>query len=262
MGAVIDDLPRWAVMWLIALAMYAVLKLLTMLTTPASTPRWKRAAYLFAWPGMDAHAFLTRPGDRPTIGEWLFAAVKLSAGVALIGLAILCRDTVSDMARGWLGMIGIVFTLHFGLFHLLSCVWRRMGCDARPLMNWPVLATSLAEFWGQRWNRAFRDLTYRYLFRPLVRWGPVRATLTGFLVSGLVHELAITVPAGGGYGGPTVYFLIQGVGLLAERHPRMRHVRGRVLTFAVLVAPAYWLFPPPFIERIVIPFMDFLGSPS
>src|SRR5206468_39151 len=113
---------------------------------------------------------------------------------------------------------GLVFMLHFGIFHLLSWFWRSRGYNAKPLMNWPILATSVADFWGRRWNTAFRDITHRYLFRPLQKsWGPRAAVLGGFGVSGLIHELVISVPAGGGYGLPTLYFLLQGCALLAER---------------------------------------------
>jgi len=80
------------------------------------------------------------------------------------------------MLAGWLGMIGIVVTLHFGIFHALSCLWRRASVEARPLMHAPLASTSLSEFWGRRWNTAFRDLTHRFLFRRSppgwVRGGP------------------------------------------------------------------------------------------
>ena len=72
-----------------------------------------------------------------------------------------------DLLRGWVGMVGIVFVLHFGIFHLLSLAWQTLGVSAKPIMDWPIKATSVSEFWGQRWNLAFRDLTHRFLFRPL-----------------------------------------------------------------------------------------------
>jgi D-alanyl-lipoteichoic acid acyltransferase DltB (MBOAT superfamily) len=70
-------------------------------------------------------------------------------------------------AIGWIGMIGLLLILHFGVFHLTSCWWRSVGVEARPLMNRPQAATSLSKFWGRRWNTAFRDLIHRFLFRRL-----------------------------------------------------------------------------------------------
>jgi alginate O-acetyltransferase complex protein AlgI len=139
--------------------------------------------------------------------------------------------------------------------------------DARPLMNRPLASVSLAEFWGQRWNKAFRDLTHRFLFRPLTNRSGVRAGIAGgFLFSGLVHDLVISVPAGGGYGGPTLFFAAQGIGILVERgRPGQalrlgQGTRGWLFVTLCLILPAPLLFHPPFVERIVVPFMDSLGA--
>ena len=193
-------------------------------------------------------------------------------GIVLIGVALLfgvARLVAprSPYAAGWVGMAGIVMVLHFGIFHVLSCAWRRAGVEARPLMNRPVVSVSLGEFWGRRWNTAFRDLTHRFLFRPLTRRIGVRAGIAGgFLFSGLVHELVISVPAGGGYGGPTLFFTVQGLGILVERSRSGRGIglaqdgRGWLFTMLVLVLPAAGLFHPPFVERIVVPFMQSLRA--
>jgi D-alanyl-lipoteichoic acid acyltransferase DltB (MBOAT superfamily) len=164
-------------------------------------------------------------------------------------------------------MIGLVLTLHFGAFHLLSCAWREAGIEATPLMRGPIRSASLAEFWGRRWNTAFRDLTHRFVFLPLsARLGPRAAVLAGFVVSGVVHDVVISWPAGGGYGGPTVYFMAQAVGLLGERTVAGRRLglgrgwRGRGFTMVVLVAPLPLLFHVPFVTRVVVPFMDTLGA--
>lgn len=261
--------PAWAVMWALAGGIYAACKVLTWWRTPVTgVPAWRQAAYLLAWPGLDATAFLTRgPERRPTAGEWLTAGLKCAIGVTLFfGVARLAAPP-SRYAAGWIGMIGIVMALHFGLFHLLSCFWRARGIEARPLMQAPLRATSLGEFWGRRWNTAFRDLTHRFLFTPLAaRLGPRGAIAGGFAFSGLVHDVVISVPSRGGYGGPTLFFALQGVALLAERSAPGRRwglgrgAIGRTFTFAVLLLPVYWLFHPPFVERIILPFMTALGA--
>ncbi len=157
-------------MWSLAFAIFCGCKWLTWRRTPArGGPAWRSVGYLAAWPGMDAARFLDpRSSPRtPTPGEWLFASGKLALGAAvLFGLARLVPAEF-PYAVGWAGMVGIVMALHFGAFHLLSCAWRRAGVDASPLMDRPLASTSLGEFWGRRWNTAFRDLTHRFLFRPL-----------------------------------------------------------------------------------------------
>lgn len=133
-------------------------------------------------------------------------------------------------------------------------------------MNRPLVSESLGEFWGRRWNTAFRDLTHRFLFRPLTRRIGVRAGLAGgFVFSGLVHDLVISWPAGGGYGGPTLFFAIQGVGMLVERS-RFGHgvglghgVRGWLFAMLTILLPAPLLFHTPFVDGIVVPFMHFMG---
>jgi hypothetical protein len=264
--------PAWAAMWAIAAAVFAGCKWLTWRRTPAPhAPAWRHAAYLFAWPGLDAKAFLDpRPlpkERRPGRGEWAFAAGKLALGVALTWGAVPLVPPDLPLLRGWVGMAGLVFMLHFGTFHLLSCAWRAAGVDARPLMNWPVRSESLSEFWGRRWNTAFRDLTHRFLFRPLsARFGPRGGVAAGFLFSGLVHDLVISVPAGGGYGWPTLYFVLQGLGLLAERSKTGKALglgggwRGRAFTAVMVAGPAYLLFHPPFVLRVVVPFLEVLGA--
>ena len=84
-------------------------------------------------------------------------------------------------------------------------------------MSAPLRASSLAEFWGKRWNLGFRQLSYELIFRPLHRTlGVEVAGMLVFLVSGLIHDLVISLPARAGYGLPTMYFLLQGMGITIE----------------------------------------------
>lgn len=272
--------PRWLLMWLVAGAIYAGCKWLTWATTAGHSLRKARNwGYLLAWPGLDAPTFLSASplsaAQLPSWSEWGWAGVKFIAGLLLFliaaGQAITFRehlDAPLDLAIGWLGMASLVLCLHCGLFHLLSCAWRAAGVDARPIMNGPLSAHSLSNFWGRRWNTAFRDLAHRFVFAPANKlWGPRWAVAAGFLFSGLVHDAVISLPAGGGYGGPTLFFAVQGVGLLAERRcmgrgeesdfqsTRWRDLRGRGLTILLLLAPAGLLFHSEFVRGIVLPML-------
>jgi len=262
--------PRWAFMWVLAMAIMFGCKWLTWWRRPYyAAPIWRHVSYFIAWPGMDAEAFfnlLLHPA-KPKAREWLSAFGKLALGIVLFyGLAKRIPPTHPYWV-GWIGMIGLVMILHFGIFHLLSCGLRTAGVEARPLMNSPMASVGLDDFWGRRWNTAFRDLTHRFLFLPLTRrLGARGALIAGFVVSGLIHDAVISFPAGGGYGGPTLFFLFQAVGLFAERSRVGRRLglrsgmRGWLFTMACLTLPAPLLFHKPFVIRIIVPFMHATGA--
>jgi Membrane bound O-acyl transferase family len=281
----------WVLMWALSASIFAGFKWLTWWRamhefpprseSPSESPSPLRGglgrgsrrslAYLLLWPGMDAATFLN-PADHPTTParrEWVAAALKTLAGGALFWGGARLAAPGSLLAAGWIGLFGLVFLLHFGTFHLVSLAWRTAGIRARPIMDSPILAASLSELWGRRWNLAFHVLA-----RDLVvgvarnRFGAAGATLLAFAASGLLHDLVISVPARGGYGLPTAYFLLQGIGLLLERSPLGVRLglrggpRGRVYALVVATAPAFWLFHPPFVLRVIVPFMRVLGALS
>lgn len=263
--------PSWVLMWGLAFVLYALLKGLSWITRrQRPAPLWRHVAYLFGWPGMDVEAFLHLHAGtigEPPAREWCLASLKLLLGVTILA-ALVPRTPSSDpYVLGWIGMVGIAFTLHFGLFHLLSCLWRQLGVAAVPIMSWPIASQSLTEFWGQRWNLAFRDLAHRFLFRPLQRRGmPRLGLLAGFLASGLIHDAVVSWPAGKCYGGPTVYFILQGVGILFERSRAARWIglgsglRGWLFSAVVIIGPCGLLFHRPFVCDVVYPFLQALGS--
>lgn len=266
------DWPKWLFMWILGGAVFAGCKWLTWRRTPVpNAPVWRHAGYLVAWPGLDAKAFLrAQPlpaADRPGAAEWLAAWAKLALGAVIIWGAVRWLPEGQILLRGWVGMVGISMALHFGVFHILSCGWRSTGIDARPLMNAPVIAQGVSEFWGRRWNTAFRDLTHRFLFRPLTaRLGPRGALIVGFIFSGLIHELVISVPAAAGFGGPTLFFVLQIPALLFERSRLGKRIglglgwRGWLFTAVVVVLPAGLLFHRPFVVEVVLPFLEAIGA--
>ena len=173
----------------------------------------------------------------------------------------------ADLLRGWIGMLGLILLLHFGSFQLLSLFWRSVGVDAQPIMSAPLRSTSLGEFWGKRWNLGFSQLAQSLIFRPLHRtWGPQLTGFFVFVVSGFIHDAVISLPAGGAYGLPTVYFMIQGAGVVVERSSLGRHlglrqnIRGWLFMAVFTAGPAFWLFHPPFIRHVILPFMQAIGA--
>lgn len=266
-------MPRWLLMWMIAFALYGGCKWMTYWRVRAQVgerDRHRMLGYLFAWPGMDASAFVS--GSSGTAGptsraEWAVAGLKLLLGVVLTWVVARWAWPERPLVAGWIGMVGAIFMLHFGVFHLLSLGWRHAGINAVPLMRNPMRATSLGEFWGRRWNTGFHELASRYTFAPLrPSLGVVGAMLTTFLVSGLIHDLVISVPAGGGYGLPTGYFVLQGLGVVGERSTAGRWLglgrgwRGWVFTALVTAGPAVWLFPPPFVHNVILPMLGVIGA--
>jgi hypothetical protein len=264
-GLLCSRLPAWIFMWLLAGSVFLGCKWLVLADAIArgtNAPLHRRAAFLFAWPGMDAGTFLNRNAmGKVSPSEWMFAASKMLLGAGLYwGVA---RIGGGGLLSAWIGMIGIIFLLHFGSFHLLALAWQTAGVAAQPLMRNPAAAFSLGEFWSRRWNVAFNDIAQRFVFRPLSRRaGTGTGSFGAFAFSGLLHDLVISVPARGGYGLPTLYFVCQAFGVLLERSRIGRRAglrrgfRGWLFTFATAAAPAYLLFHPPFAQQIILPMMS------
>lgn len=262
------DLAAWVNMWALAGSMFFALKLLTLTAAELDTISFGRIfAYIALWPGMDARAFLAdRPAKAPVarLPELVFALLKLLGGLCAFVVAAHYADRWSMWLAGWVGMLGIIFTLHFGLLHLVSWCWRRMGVDAPPIMRAPILADSLGDFWGGRWNAAFADAARRFLFKPTVRvLGARGAGAFVFLASGLIHEAVVSLPARGGWGGPTVYFLLQGAGIAVEKSTPGKRIglgagfTGWLWTAFCTLAPVTLLFHETFVRNVILPFLKF-----
>lgn len=170
--------------------------------------------YWTAWPGMKLVGFSRRTAVADP--AWLRRGLLgMTAGVTLLS-AITFAD-FGDYLTGWLAVIGLLITVHFGYADVLSWVVRRRGYSVQRLFNAPERSRTLNDFWSRRWNVAFVEMD-RVLFMPaLRRISRRRAPLFMLLLSGLLHELAISFPAGGGWGLPMVYFAVHGFGMYVER---------------------------------------------
>ena len=265
-----DVLPAYCFMWVLSGAVFFCLKYLTYQQADKRGVNFKaKFLYLFLWVGLNAKAFFDRGTvvDRPKGKAFLVPVVQIVLGFML--LFILPGWTGDEYAymTALMGTTGILLMLHFGLFHVLALVFQRFGYDAQPLMNRPLSGKNAGEFWGKRWNTAFRDLTHQHLFTRLVPvLGGKWAMMMIFLVSGLVHDLVISLPAGSGYGLPTLFFMIQGCVLLLQRTKLFkkfgfhRGLRGQVFMLLMLVVTLPLIFHPGFAHVVIIPLLEALGA--
>jgi hypothetical protein len=265
LGIITTESASWVMMWSLALGIYIGLKWLSWFdenNVRLSSAR-RSIGYLFFWPGMNSRRFFNSEPfpTTPQVDEWISGFVKLVIGAGLIVLALHYVDSHTFLA-GWIAGTGLMFVLHFGTLYLLSLFWRSVGIDAPAIMQAPLLSTSLSEFWGKRWNLAFRDMAFCYVFKPLVkRLRPAWASMSVFLVSGLIHDVVISITAKSGYGLPTLYFLLQGICLQFERSRWgeklgiRKGMRGRLFCLLVTLGPVGLLFHRPFIERVIVPML-------
>ena len=260
----------WLHMWSIAIGMYAFFKWITL----AYGRRSKKLSvigsliYLFGWVGMNPDPFLKASAQK--IRQWNSSLFIRGVRNLLIGALLFFGVHYSDthlhfyykipwLLQSWIICVGLIMILHFGVFHLLAWFWQGMGYSVKPIMSNPLVSQKISEFWGGRWNIAFKHIVSPFLFMPLKRkLGPSWGVFYTFLFSGLIHELAISLPAGAGYGLPTLYFLIQAVGMRIERL-NLSWLPEKLFTYMVVIGPAFILFHPPFMKEIIIPMAVVLG---
>lgn len=205
------------------------------------------------WPGMRPSIFAVL-GRRPREGARGLArdgASSLGAGAILLVIARAMASVLSPFAARIFAtpllLVGLSLMLHFGLLNLMAAGWRTRGVAAERLFRDPLHAKSLTDFWSRRWNLAFTEMTAVAIHRPIrMLAGRKVATAVSFLASGLLHELAISVPARGGYGLPTLYFAFHGLLVL-------RDTRSRAVMYFALIGPILLVFHLPFLRSIVWP---------
>jgi hypothetical protein len=227
---------------------------------PLSFGRW--LAFAAGWPGMQPRLF-AGPREGPLPGARALVvrgALRIVLGAALLVLARLAWTSLHSRWLASMGLLsGLSFVLHFGLCNVVAGIWRFLGIPCDALFRAPLLSRNLGEFWARRWNLAFSEMTATAVYRPLrasVGRGP--ALMTGFLVSGLLHEMAISLPVRAGFGLPLLYFLLHG-GLVLVEGALSRSGRpltgwlGPAWTVFWLVAPLPLLFHGPFLAGVLWP---------
>ncbi|OVA17093.1 hypothetical protein BVC80_9047g55 [Macleaya cordata] len=150
------------------------------------------------------------------------------------------------------------------LFLAMFAVLPRLlvGLEMEPQFNYPLLSTSLQDFWGRRWNLTVSGLLRSTVYEPVRNicthnlgrwWARTIGILSTFVVSGLMHELVFF------YMGRlwptwdvTWTFVLQGVCLILEielkealkSRFRLHRLVSGPLTIGFVVVTGMWLYFP------------------
>ncbi len=218
--------------------------------------------FALLWPGMRPWAFAGPPGP-PRRDAWrliVLGGLTMLLGLGLLGLARLrARQGASEAEVLLVALLGIGLVLHFGTFRALAGFRRLRGRPVTPLFDAPARSRSLDEFWARRWNLAFSEMLQVAVRRPFKRLlGPGGTTALCFVISGLLHELALSVPARAGYGLPLLYFGVHGLLVALESRLPWGTGRGgelarRVWTLGWVLLPVLLVFHPPALRALVLP---------
>jgi hypothetical protein len=228
---------------------------------PLNPVKW--LSFSLGWFGMRPATF-EKFGDSP-----LPFAHTLSKGICRIGIGILLLYLSLVLENHVVGrmflpqlllLVGLSLILHFGILNISTAFWRSCGVDVRELFQAPYRSKSLKEFWGKRWNIAFSEMTAIIAYRPLKRKvGIEKAMILSFLLSGLLHEIAISLPVMAGFGLPMLYFSIHALAMRLEGHCSVvrklleKRWLAHVWVISLLILPMPLLFHQRFIDEVLVP---------
>ena len=261
-----DEPPGIRMLGIISVLFYAM-KAVVAVDAGVRLPAWRFLAFAAAWPGMRPALFESLGGPaRPGAGRIArHGFVCLAAGTGWVLLARqIARSTESRELATLLLLPGLSLILHFGILGMLAGGWRALGADVGELFRAPLRSRSLAEFWGRRWNLAFSEMTAIGVYRPVSGWaGRPLGLAAAFAASGVLHELAISLPVRAGYGLPLLYFALHGGLMIVERRLEAlgrpvyrRPWLGRLWTLWWLAAPLPVLFHRPFLRGVIWPLLE------
>lgn len=161
-------------------------------------------------------------------------------------------------------LIALSLILHFGVLQIAAGIMRYLGVPVTLLFKDPIKSKSLDEFWGKRWNVAFVELTTIAVLRPLKKkLGNKTAFWASFIFSGLLHELAISLPVKSGFGRPLLYFFLQAFLIIVIEKGFLKNLNSPFLkslwVLACLILPIFLLFHEQFIQKIIKPLAQYLS---
>jgi alginate O-acetyltransferase complex protein AlgI len=214
-------------------------------------PRY--GVFSFLWFGMDPGTFRIRKTGLTWKRDIALGTILTLAG--LLGCWFV-------WFMGWrqilVMFVPLSLAFHFGILRILKGALRLAGFPVRTLFPNPLETKGIADFWGRRWNVGYSQMLQRLVGRPVeAMLGKSAGVMAVFLVSGILHEVAITLPVRSGYGLPTLYFTFHGLLVLLEG--KWNRPLGKIPALLAVAVPLAWLFPPDFQSEVIAPCIEAFG---
>jgi hypothetical protein len=197
------------------------------------------------WFGMDPASFRIRREELSWKGDVRLGLLLMLAGT--LGAWLLWA---MEWRQILIMFVPMSLGFHFGALRVLKGVLRAAGFPVRTLFPNLLEARGIGDFWSRRWNVGYSQMMQRLVGRPVAALaGENAAVMAVFLASGVLHELAITLPVRSGFGLPTAYFTLHGILTLLEKR-RGRSI-GRIPALLAVVLPLGLLFPREFQSEVI-----------
>ncbi len=217
--------------------------------------------YAWIWPGVDPRPFHRRGELKPDGAYWYAQGFPtLAVGVWVLLGSALAFEWAAPENLGWAGIAALLTAIHLGYSDMLSGGLRLLGFPVKRLFHNPLASRSLNDFWTLRWNRPFVEMNrvlFAPLLRPFLKGSGLMVAL--FIISGLLHELALSFPVKAGWGGPLGYFFVQGLLMRAEKKAGVKDWPAqwaRLWTWGWLLLPLPLLFHRQVREILVLPLLE------
>jgi hypothetical protein len=260
-----DQPPPMRMLIVVVLQLVSMKIVVVMETYPGAnrlTPiQW--TAFSLGWFGMRPALFEKLPNSPlPSARNLWIGLSRIAIGIILLYLSMLAEnyfEAEKIFLPQLLLLVGLSLILHFGILNLCTAFWRRLGVNVSELFRAPYQSKSLKEFWGKRWNIAFSEMTALIAYRPLkTKLGIQKALVISFLLSGLLHEVAISLPVMTGFGLPMIYFVIHAFAMQLEQSVFLQKLLQRkwlahVWVMSLLIVPMPLLFHRDFIGQVLVP---------
>ncbi|MCW1922209.1 membrane bound O-acyl transferase family-domain-containing protein [Luteolibacter arcticus] len=213
-----------------------------------SMPRY--AVFAFLWFGMDPGSFQARRAGL----DWR-SDVRLGLLLMVVGTLGAWLVWWMEWRQIFLMFLPMSLGFHFGALRVLKGALRAAGFPVRTLFPNLLEARGIGDFWSKRWNVGYSQMMQRLVGRPVQKvCGESAGVMAVFLGSGVLHELAITLPVRSGFGLPTIFFTLHGVATVMER--KLGRPLGRIPALLAVILPLGVLFPPVFQREVIARCLD------